>query len=76
MECNKSSLLVRIIYLCSARIDDLPQAIRATDLSIGLRRIPAGFNVVVKANGAEYQTSNLSIHVDQAVVEWHERIPL
>ncbi|KAG1794296.1 hypothetical protein EV424DRAFT_1548015 [Suillus variegatus] len=51
-------------------------SIRATDLSIGLRRIPAGFNVVVKANGAEYQTSNLSIHVDQAVVEWHERIPL
>ncbi|KAG2337308.1 hypothetical protein BDR05DRAFT_796228 [Suillus weaverae] len=49
-------------------------AIRAADLALGLRRIPAGFHVVVKADGAEYQTSNKSVHVDQAVVEWHERI--
>jgi hypothetical protein len=32
--------------------------------------------VVFKADGAEYQTSNKSVHVDQAVVEWHERILL
>ncbi|KAG1783413.1 CHAT domain-containing protein [Suillus placidus] len=51
-------------------------AIRAADLALGLRRIPAGFHVVVKADGAEYQTSNKSVHVDQAVVEWHERILL
>ncbi|KAG1779400.1 CHAT domain-containing protein [Suillus placidus] len=51
-------------------------AIRAADLALGLRRIPAGFHVVVKADGAEYQTSNKSIHIDQAVVEWHERILL
>ncbi|KAG1783410.1 hypothetical protein EV702DRAFT_258617 [Suillus placidus] len=39
-------------------------AIRAADLAQGLRRIPAGFHVVVKADGAEYQTSNKSVHVD------------
>ncbi|KAG2147890.1 CHAT domain-containing protein [Suillus bovinus] len=51
-------------------------AIRATDLTLGLRRIPAGFHAVIKADGVEYQTSNISVNVDQAVVEWHERIPL
>ncbi|KAG1891798.1 uncharacterized protein F5891DRAFT_1197425 [Suillus fuscotomentosus] len=38
--------------------------------------IPAGFHAVVKADGAEYQTSNKSVNVDQTVVEWHERILL
>ncbi|KAG1717671.1 CHAT domain-containing protein [Suillus lakei] len=51
-------------------------AIRATDLTLGLRRIPAGFHVVVKAGGAECQTSNKFVHVDQAVVEWNEHILL
>ncbi|KAG1736959.1 CHAT domain-containing protein [Suillus lakei] len=60
--------------IITAHIDDFPQAIRATDLACGLRRIPAGFHVVVKADGTECQTSNKSVHVDQAVVEWNERI--
>ncbi|KAG1893660.1 uncharacterized protein F5891DRAFT_1196098 [Suillus fuscotomentosus] len=51
-------------------------SIHATDLILGLQCIPAGFYVVVKADGAEYQTSNNSVHVDQAVVEWHECILL
>ncbi|KAG2147833.1 CHAT domain-containing protein [Suillus bovinus] len=51
-------------------------AIRATDLTLGLRWIPAGFHAVIKANGVEYQTSNISVNVDQAVIEWRERIPL
>ncbi|KAG1722063.1 CHAT domain-containing protein [Suillus lakei] len=51
-------------------------AIRATDLAFGLRRIPPGFHVVVKADGTECQTSNKPVHVDQAVVEWNERILL
>ncbi|KAG1763267.1 CHAT domain-containing protein [Suillus occidentalis] len=51
-------------------------AIHAADLTLGLRRIPAGFHVVFKADGAEYQTSNKSVRIDQAVVEWHERILL
>ncbi|KAG2354958.1 CHAT domain-containing protein [Suillus spraguei] len=51
-------------------------AIRATDLTLGLRRIPAGFHVVVKTDSAEFQTSNKLIHVDQAVIEWNELILL
>ncbi|KAG1727707.1 CHAT domain-containing protein [Suillus lakei] len=51
-------------------------AIRATDLAFGLRRIPAGFHVVVKTDVAEYQTSNKPVHVDEAVIEWNERILL
>ncbi|KAG1794500.1 hypothetical protein EV424DRAFT_1547951 [Suillus variegatus] len=42
-------------------------SICATDLTLGLQCIPAGFHGVVKADGAEYQTSNQSVHVDQAV---------
>ncbi|KAG2032446.1 hypothetical protein BDR03DRAFT_1002577 [Suillus americanus] len=61
LECNKSSLLV---------------SIRATDLTLGLRRIPAGFHVVVKADGTECQISNKLVHVDQAVAEWNEPIHL
>jgi hypothetical protein len=75
LECNKSSLLVCDVNFRSARINDF-QAIRATDLTLGFRRIPAGFHVVVKADGAEFQTSNKSTHVDQAVVEWDEPILL
>ncbi|KAG2151620.1 CHAT domain-containing protein [Suillus bovinus] len=50
--------------------------IRATDLTLGLRRIPAGFHVVVKVDSAEYQTSSKSVQVDQAFIEWHEHILL
>ncbi|KAG1767652.1 CHAT domain-containing protein [Suillus occidentalis] len=51
-------------------------AICATDLTLGLRRIPAGFYVVVKVDGAEFWTSNKPAHVDQAVIEWDERMLL
>ncbi|KAG2130307.1 CHAT domain-containing protein [Suillus bovinus] len=57
-------------------VQQIITAIRATDLTLGLRRIPAGFHAVIKADDVEYQTSNLSVNLDQAVVEWHERIPL
>jgi len=76
VQCNKSSLLVCDICLRSARVDNFPEAIRATDLTLGLLRIPAGFHVVVKTDGAESQTSNKPVHVDQAVVEWSESILL
>ncbi|KAG2747171.1 hypothetical protein P692DRAFT_201606729 [Suillus brevipes Sb2] len=51
-------------------------AIRATDLTLGLRRIPVGFHAVVKADGAEFRTSNKPVIVDQAVIEWNECILL
>ncbi|KAG1908765.1 uncharacterized protein F5891DRAFT_1180310 [Suillus fuscotomentosus] len=43
---------------------------------ISTQLIPADFHVVVKADGAEYQTSNKSVNVDQAIVEWHKHIVL
>ncbi|KAG2344645.1 hypothetical protein BDR05DRAFT_999030 [Suillus weaverae] len=51
-------------------------AVRATGVILGLRRIPAGFYVTVQTDGAEWQTRNTAVHVDQAVVEWNEHIPL
>ncbi|KAG0706232.1 CHAT domain-containing protein [Suillus ampliporus] len=51
-------------------------SILATDLSLGLRRIPAGFHVIVEADGAEWRSSNKPVHVDQVVVEWNEYIAL
>jgi hypothetical protein len=59
------------------RIDNnFLQAVRATGVILGLRRIPVGFYVTVLSDGAEWQTSNTPVYVDQAVVEWNERIPL
>ncbi|KAG0693125.1 CHAT domain-containing protein [Suillus ampliporus] len=49
-------------------------SILATDLSLGLRRVPAGFYVTVQADGTEWRTSNKPVHVDQVAVEWNERI--
>ncbi|KAG2111019.1 CHAT domain-containing protein [Suillus clintonianus] len=52
-------------------------AIHATDLTLGLQRIPAGFHVVVKADDdIECQTSNKPVYIDQTVVEWNDRILL
>ncbi|KAG1794740.1 hypothetical protein EV424DRAFT_1560270, partial [Suillus variegatus] len=68
--------LSRVQQVVIAAHNNDSQAICATDLTLGLRRIPAGFHAVVEAKGAEYQTSNKSIHIDQAVVKWHERILL
>ncbi|KAG1834334.1 hypothetical protein DFJ58DRAFT_735825 [Suillus subalutaceus] len=51
-------------------------AIHATDLTLGLQCIPAGFHAVIKTDGAECQTSNKPVHVDQAVVKWTEPILL
>jgi len=67
--CNSSPFI-------SARIDDFPAGVLATDLALGLKRIPAGFYVTVQADGAEWQTTNKPVHVDQSVDEWNDRILL
>ncbi|KAG1721771.1 CHAT domain-containing protein [Suillus paluster] len=51
-------------------------AIRVTDLTLGLRQIPAGFHVTVQADGAEWQTTNKPIHVVEDVVVWDEHVLL
>ncbi|KAG1718134.1 hypothetical protein EDB19DRAFT_1838547, partial [Suillus lakei] len=32
--------------------------------------------IIIQTDGAEWQTSNTHVHVDQSIVEWNERIPL
>ncbi|KAG2130976.1 uncharacterized protein EDB93DRAFT_1255632 [Suillus bovinus] len=51
-------------------------AIHATDLTLGLQQIPTGFHTLIKADNVEYQTSNISVNVDQAIIKWHEHTPL
>ncbi|KAG1765238.1 hypothetical protein EDD22DRAFT_412302 [Suillus occidentalis] len=51
-------------------------AIHASDLTLGLQRVPAGFYVTIKADSAEFQTSNTPAYVDQTIVQWNERILL
>jgi hypothetical protein len=70
------SSLVCALYFHWTPIDDYYEAIRATDLTLGLRRIPAGFNVTVQVDDAQWQTTNKSVHVDLDVVEWNEQIVL
>ncbi|KAG1874638.1 hypothetical protein DFJ58DRAFT_721635 [Suillus subalutaceus] len=65
----------REIHLSGVQQVVIP-AIHAAYFTLGLRQIPAGFHTMIKTDGAEYQTSNKSVHADQAVVEWHERILL
>jgi hypothetical protein len=52
------------------------EAIRATDVSLGLRRIPVGFQVTVEVDGSRWQTTNTPVHVDVDIVEWNELIVL
>lgn len=48
------------------------KAIRATDLTLGLRRIPAGFYVIVQANDVQWQTINKRVHVGLDILEWND----
>jgi len=73
---DKLPLQVCARYPRTARIDDLYQAIRATDLTLGLRRIPVGFYVTVQVNGTKWQTANKLVHVDLDVAEWDEQLVL
>jgi hypothetical protein len=64
------------MYLHSTCINHCYEAVRATGLTLGLRRIPAGFYVKVQADDVQWQTTNKPINVDCDVLEWNERIVL
>jgi hypothetical protein len=51
-------------------------SIRATNVAIGLRRIPASFYVKVQHNGLEWRTTNKRASVNTDVVEWAGPIPI
>ena len=50
--------------------------IRATDVALGLRRVPAGFYTVVNHSGLEWKTENRPSSINDDVVEWSGPIPL
>ena len=50
--------------------------IRATDVALGLRRIPAGFYAVVRHSGLEWRTENERSSVNIDVAEWNGPIPM
>jgi hypothetical protein len=50
--------------------------IRATDVTVGLRRIPAGFYAAVQHNGLERRTTNKPVLVNNDVVQWGGPITL
>ncbi|KAN0086177.1 hypothetical protein V8E55_007311, partial [Tylopilus felleus] len=51
-------------------------AIRATDVALGLRRLPAGFYIVLHHGGLECRTENKSSSVNDDLVEWSGPIPI
>jgi len=62
--------------LYSTRTNTCYEAILATGLTLGLRRIPAGFYVEVQANDIKWQTANKPVHVDLDVLEWDQCVVL
>ena len=50
--------------------------IRATDVTLGLRRLPAGFFAVLHHNGLEWRTENKASSVHTGIVEWSGPIPM
>ena len=59
-----------------ANIANDKAGIRATDVALGLRRVPAGFYTVVNHSGLEWETENKPPSVNDDVVEWSGPIPL
>ncbi|KAF8138812.1 TPR-like protein [Boletus edulis] len=51
-------------------------SIRATNVTVGLRRLPAGFYTVVNHSGLEWRTENKRSSVNDGVVEWSGPIPI
>jgi len=50
--------------------------IRATDVALGLKRVPAGFYAVVRHGCLEWRTENKRSSVNVDVVEWSGPIPM
>ena len=59
-----------------AIIDNGFVGIRATDVALGLRRVPAGFYAVVHHSDLEWRTENKPSSVNDDVVEWSGPIPM
>ena len=56
-------------------IDD-HTGIRATNIALGLRGIPAGFYAAIHHSGLEWRTENKPSSVSHDVIEWTGPIPM
>lgn len=59
-----------------AKIANVRVGIRATDVTAGLGRIPAGFYVAVQHNNLEWRTANKPVFVNNDAIEWNGPIPM
>ena len=50
--------------------------IRATDVALGLRRLPSGFHAVVHHSGLKWRSENKRSSVNDDIVEWSGPIPM
>ena len=50
--------------------------IRATDVTLGLQGIPAGFYVAIHHSGLEWRTENKPLSVNHDIVDWNGPIPM
>ncbi|KAN0082461.1 hypothetical protein V8E55_008256 [Tylopilus felleus] len=55
--------------------DMVVTTIQATDVALGLRRLPAGFYIAVHHSILEWRTENKSSSVNDDVIEWSGPIP-
>ncbi|KAI9569441.1 CHAT domain-containing protein [Boletus coccyginus] len=51
-------------------------SIQATDVALGLRRVPAGFYTIVRHSALEWRTENKRSSVSHDLVEWSGPIPI
>jgi hypothetical protein len=58
-----------------AKISNDEVGLRATDVALGLRRLPSGFHTVVHHGGLEWRTENKPPSVNDDV-EWSGPIPM
>ncbi|KAF8129890.1 hypothetical protein EV363DRAFT_1168303 [Boletus edulis] len=59
-----------------ANVADDKAGIRATGVTCGLRRVPAGFYTLVHHSGLKWRTENKRSSVNDDVVEWNGPIPI
>ncbi|KAI6039499.1 hypothetical protein EDC04DRAFT_2684780 [Pisolithus marmoratus] len=71
------SLHARTIFVQSlCRIPNCHPGIRAQNIPSGVRRIPAGFYVVIQFDGKQRRTQNKPIRMNESNIEWEDKILL
>ena len=67
---------MKLIFLQFSEIANDDVGIRATNVALGLRRLPSGFYAVLHHSGLEWRTENKPSSANDDVVEWSGPIPM